>query len=62
MTDTKQALPYDYARCHGTDCDRRPECLRNATLIDMGPRTLAYERMCDIGCEYEYFILIRAAA
>lgn len=62
MTDTKPALPYDYARCRGTDCERRGECLRNAALSDMGPRTTQTERMCELGREHEYFILIRAAA
>lgn len=62
MSEKKPALPYDYARYHGADCDRRGECLRNAALNDMGPLTTQTERMCDIGREHEYFILIRAAA
>jgi len=62
MAERNPALPYDYSRCHGTDCERRYDCLRHHALNDMGPRTLAYERMCDLGREHEYFIMIRVAA
>jgi hypothetical protein len=62
MTERKPALPYDYARCHGTDCERRGECMRHLALSDMGPRTMQTERMCELGREHEHFILIRVAA
>ena len=54
-------LPFDYARCHGQDCDRREECARHLALAQRGPRTIQYRRMSDIGREAECFIAAEKA-